>query len=38
VRDLQTVRGPEPWPDERRRLRSGLLSDHAPVEAAMIWA
>lgn len=37
VRDAAVVRGPERWPDERRRLDDVLLSDHAPVEAAMMW-
>ena len=30
------TRGPEPWPDDRRRLGESLLSDHAPVEAEMM--
>jgi len=38
--DQVLVRGlpagaPEAWPPERRRLRGRLLSDHAPVEAAV---
>jgi endonuclease/exonuclease/phosphatase family metal-dependent hydrolase len=37
VRGLELLRQPAPWPDERRRLGAMLLSDHAPVEAAMIW-
>jgi endonuclease/exonuclease/phosphatase family metal-dependent hydrolase len=36
VRGLTVVRGPEAWPDERRRRGDVLLSDHAPVEAEMI--
>jgi endonuclease/exonuclease/phosphatase family metal-dependent hydrolase len=36
VRGLRLVRGPERWPDERRRLGERLLSDHAPVEAGMM--
>jgi endonuclease/exonuclease/phosphatase family metal-dependent hydrolase len=37
VRDLELVDGPTVWPEVRRRLPSGvLLSDHAPVEAAMM--
>jgi endonuclease/exonuclease/phosphatase family metal-dependent hydrolase len=36
ARGLTFVRGPEPWPDERRRLDdSRLLSDHRPVEATL---
>jgi endonuclease/exonuclease/phosphatase family metal-dependent hydrolase len=33
---LTPARGPEPWPERRRRLGDVLLSDHAPVEAEMI--
>jgi len=37
VRGLEVVRGPSPWPPERRELplegRALRLSDHAPVEA-----
>jgi endonuclease/exonuclease/phosphatase family metal-dependent hydrolase len=37
ARDLELLEGPSEWPDERRRLPTGvLLSDHSPVEAAMI--
>jgi endonuclease/exonuclease/phosphatase family metal-dependent hydrolase len=37
VRGLQLVDGPACWPDDRRRWQDGvLLSDHAPVEAAMM--
>lgn len=37
VRELVPVEQPSAWPDERRRARNGmLLSDHAPVEAAMM--
>ena len=35
VRGLELERGPEPWPDERRRVAAGVLSDHAPVEAVV---
>jgi hypothetical protein len=37
VRGFELVRGPEPWPEERRRIGNHLLSDHAPVEAALAW-
>ena len=37
VRGLQFVRPPEPWTEERRRIRVHLLSDHAPVEAELAW-
>lgn len=37
VRGLELIRPPARWPDDRRRLGGVLLSDHAPVEAAMIW-
>lgn len=35
VRGLALERPPEPWPEERRRVAAGLLSDHAPVEAVI---
>jgi endonuclease/exonuclease/phosphatase family metal-dependent hydrolase len=35
VRGLTLERGPEPWPEERRRVGGLLLSDHAPVEAVV---
>jgi endonuclease/exonuclease/phosphatase family metal-dependent hydrolase len=35
VRGLDLVRGPFRWEDERRRVDSRLLSDHAPVEAVI---
>jgi endonuclease/exonuclease/phosphatase family metal-dependent hydrolase len=35
VRGLALERGPEPWPEERRRIGGTLLSDHAPVEAVV---
>jgi len=35
VRRLDLERGPSPWPEERRRLGSAILSDHAPVEAVI---
>jgi endonuclease/exonuclease/phosphatase family metal-dependent hydrolase len=34
---LLVSRGPCAWPDERRRVGRALLSDHAPVEAEMMW-
>jgi endonuclease/exonuclease/phosphatase family metal-dependent hydrolase len=37
VRGLELVRGPEPWPEARRRSGDDLLSDHAPVEAELAW-
>lgn len=37
VRGLTVVRGPEPWPEERRRSGEVLFSDHAPLEAEMMW-
>jgi endonuclease/exonuclease/phosphatase family metal-dependent hydrolase len=36
ARGLSVVRGPESWPEERRRFGDVLLSDHAPVEAEMM--
>jgi endonuclease/exonuclease/phosphatase family metal-dependent hydrolase len=36
VRGVTVLRGPAPWPDERRRLGDRVLSDHAPVEAEMM--
>ena len=36
VRGLELTRGPEPWDDAARRLGDVLLSDHAPLEAAMM--
>jgi endonuclease/exonuclease/phosphatase family metal-dependent hydrolase len=38
VRGLVLERGPERWPLERRRVNGRLLSDHAPVEAAVRWS
>jgi endonuclease/exonuclease/phosphatase family metal-dependent hydrolase len=38
VRGLELERGPEQWPKERRRVNDHLLSDHAPVEAAIAWS
>lgn len=35
VRGLEVLRGPEPWPEGRRRADGLLLSDHAPVEAVV---
>lgn len=35
VRGLRLVRGPEAWPEERRRVDGILLSDHAPVDAVV---
>lgn len=37
VRGLELVRGPEAWLEGRRRVRGGVLSDHAPVEAVVEW-
>jgi len=37
ARGLQLAGEPHTWPDDRRRLGSRLLSDHAPLEAEMIW-
>jgi endonuclease/exonuclease/phosphatase family metal-dependent hydrolase len=36
ARGLSFVRGPAPWPDDRRRVGEALLSDHAPLEAEII--
>jgi endonuclease/exonuclease/phosphatase family metal-dependent hydrolase len=35
VRGLEFQEPPLPWPEDRRRLESALLSDHAPVEAVI---
>jgi endonuclease/exonuclease/phosphatase family metal-dependent hydrolase len=35
VRGLELERGPEPWLEERRSVATGVLSDHAPVEAVV---
>ncbi|HXV32681.1 MAG TPA: endonuclease/exonuclease/phosphatase family protein [Gaiellaceae bacterium] len=35
VRGLDVERGPEAWPEARRRFGDALLSDHAPVEAVI---
>jgi endonuclease/exonuclease/phosphatase family metal-dependent hydrolase len=35
VRGLDLERPPARWPEERRRARGRLLSDHAPVEAVV---
>jgi endonuclease/exonuclease/phosphatase family metal-dependent hydrolase len=35
VRGLELERGPEVWPEERRRVDGALLSDHAPIEAVV---
>jgi endonuclease/exonuclease/phosphatase family metal-dependent hydrolase len=37
VRGFGLLRGPESWPNERRRVDRRLLSDHAPVEAEVTW-
>ena len=37
VRGLELERGPDPWPEARRRIEEHLLSDHAPVEAEIAW-
>ncbi|HXV57207.1 MAG TPA: endonuclease/exonuclease/phosphatase family protein [Gaiellaceae bacterium] len=37
VRGLALERGPERWPEARRRAGDRLLSDHAPVEAVIAW-
>jgi endonuclease/exonuclease/phosphatase family metal-dependent hydrolase len=37
VRGLRLVRAPTAWPEARRREGEFLLSDHSPVEAAMMW-
>ncbi len=36
VRGLDVVRGPETWPDTARSHHGRLLSDHRPLEAAII--
>ncbi len=38
VRSFVLGRGPETWPEERRRHEGVLLSDHAPLEAEMMTA
>jgi endonuclease/exonuclease/phosphatase family metal-dependent hydrolase len=35
ARGFALERGPEPWPQERRRVEGALLSDHAPIEAVI---
>jgi endonuclease/exonuclease/phosphatase family metal-dependent hydrolase len=35
ARGLELERGPEAWPEERRRVNGSVLSDHAPVEAVV---
>jgi endonuclease/exonuclease/phosphatase family metal-dependent hydrolase len=35
VRGFDLERGPEAWPEARRRLGEAVLSDHAPVEAVI---
>jgi len=35
VRGIEVERGPESWPEERRRANGVVLSDHAPVEAVI---
>lgn len=35
ARGLALERGPEVWPEARRRVDEGVLSDHAPVEAVI---
>lgn len=35
VRGLAVERGPEAWPEARRRVDERVLSDHAPVEAVI---
>jgi endonuclease/exonuclease/phosphatase family metal-dependent hydrolase len=35
VRGLDLARGPERWPEERRRFAGAVFSDHAPVEAVI---
>jgi endonuclease/exonuclease/phosphatase family metal-dependent hydrolase len=35
VRGFELERGPESWPEERRRTNGIVLSDHAPVEAVI---
>ena len=38
VRGVELVEGPAPWPEDRRAHAGRLLSDHAPVEAAVEWS
>jgi endonuclease/exonuclease/phosphatase family metal-dependent hydrolase len=35
ARGFALERGPEPWPEERRRVGGTLFSDHAPIEAVI---
>ncbi|MGH3010650.1 MAG: endonuclease/exonuclease/phosphatase family protein [Gaiellaceae bacterium] len=35
VRGFELQRGPEAWPEARRRLGDAVLSDHAPVDAVI---
>ena len=35
VRGFELERGPDVWPDDRRRIDGTVLSDHAPVEAVI---
>ncbi len=35
ARGVELERGPEIWPEERRRVNGSVLSDHAPVEAVI---
>jgi endonuclease/exonuclease/phosphatase family metal-dependent hydrolase len=35
ARGFELERGPDAWPDDRRRIDGALLSDHAPVEAVI---
>jgi len=37
VRGVELVEGPTSWPDERRTVDGRRLSDHAPVEAVVVW-
>jgi endonuclease/exonuclease/phosphatase family metal-dependent hydrolase len=37
ARGVQFEREPEPWAPERRHVEGRLLSDHAPVEAEVVW-
>jgi len=37
LRGLALERGPEAWPEARRRVHGILLSDHAPVEVVAAW-